>query len=272
MTDDHHTAESSATEPSHVFEHVLVGVDGTTAGLEACRQAGVLVDPEGSLDLVFVAETALAVHAGMSAPRIVEEMEQEGKNALAAAAEIVGGRASARLIEGAPTATLLDESEKTGATLVVVGSHGHSRAAEIVLGGVSGEVLHRAPCSVLIARSPAGDAPFPRSLLVGVDGSEGARRALEVGRRLAVRFAVPLRIVCAVRDTDADLERIHLQTTFCEEIDDRPVEALHEASHDVGLLIVGSRGLHGLRALGSVSERIAHVAACSVLVVREPQR
>jgi nucleotide-binding universal stress UspA family protein len=34
------------------------------------------------------------------------------------------------------------------------------------------------------------------------------------------------------------------------------------------LLIVGNRGLHGLRALGSVSERVAHGARSSVLVVR----
>jgi nucleotide-binding universal stress UspA family protein len=33
-------------------------------------------------------------------------------------------------------------------------------------------------------------------------------------------------------------------------------------------LAVGSRGLRGIRALGSVSERIAHEARCSVLVVR----
>jgi nucleotide-binding universal stress UspA family protein len=31
---------------------------------------------------------------------------------------------------------------------------------------------------------------------------------------------------------------------------------------------VGSRGLHGVRALGSVSERVAHDARCSVLVIR----
>lgn len=34
------------------------------------------------------------------------------------------------------------------------------------------------------------------------------------------------------------------------------------------LAVVGSRGLHGVKALGSVSERVAHDAACSVLVVR----
>lgn len=257
--------------PASVFTHALVGVDGTEAGLEACRQAAALVEPEGSLDLVFAVETALAVYTGLSAPRIAAEMEREGENALIAAAEIVGGRASSRLLNGAPTATLLGELERTGASLVALGSHGHRRVAEIVLGGVGGELLHRAPCSVLIARRPADEAPFPRSLLAGVDGSPEAERALAVAHYLATRFAVPLRIVTALRDSDADLARIHLQTRFGEEIDERPVDALQKAAADVDLLIVGSRGLHGVRALGSVSERIAHSAACSVLVVRGPE-
>ena len=46
-----------------------------------------------------------------------------------------------------------------------------------------------------------------------------------------------------------------------------PVHALSDA--DADLVVVGSRGLHGLRALGSVSERVAHRARASVLVVRE---
>ena len=34
------------------------------------------------------------------------------------------------------------------------------------------------------------------------------------------------------------------------------------------LVVVGSRGLHGVRALGSVSERVVHEVPCSVLVAR----
>jgi nucleotide-binding universal stress UspA family protein len=34
------------------------------------------------------------------------------------------------------------------------------------------------------------------------------------------------------------------------------------------LVLLGSRGVGGARALGSVSERVAHEARCSVLVVR----
>jgi nucleotide-binding universal stress UspA family protein len=46
------------------------------------------------------------------------------------------------------------------------------------------------------------------------------------------------------------------------------VDALVDASHEADLVVVGSRGLHGVQALGSVSERVAHRAVCSVLVVR----
>src|ERR671912_753111 len=50
----------------------------------------------------------------------------------------------------------------------------------------------------------------------------------------------------------------------------KPVEALVDLSEEADLLVVGSRGLHGPAALGSVSERVAHRAASSVLVVRPP--
>ena len=49
----------------------------------------------------------------------------------------------------------------------------------------------------------------------------------------------------------------------------QPVPALVERSREADLVVVGSRGLHGLRALGSVSERVAHRADCSVLVVHD---
>jgi nucleotide-binding universal stress UspA family protein len=50
----------------------------------------------------------------------------------------------------------------------------------------------------------------------------------------------------------------------------RPVDALVVASEHADLVVVGSRGVTGIRALGSVSERVGHEARSSVLVVREP--
>jgi nucleotide-binding universal stress UspA family protein len=63
----------------------------------------------------------------------------------------------------------------------------------------------------------------------------------------------------------ARLRDEHPAATFDER---SPVTALQDHSRDVGLIVLGSRGLHGLRAVGSVSERVAHRAACSVLVTR----
>jgi nucleotide-binding universal stress UspA family protein len=44
---------------------------------------------------------------------------------------------------------------------------------------------------------------------------------------------------------------------------------VEKATHEnVSLIVMSSRRLSGLRALGSVSERVVHQAPCSVLVVR----
>jgi nucleotide-binding universal stress UspA family protein len=47
-----------------------------------------------------------------------------------------------------------------------------------------------------------------------------------------------------------------------------PDDGLVEEAERADLLLVGSRGLTGLRALGSTSERVAHQASSSVLLVR----
>ena len=49
-----------------------------------------------------------------------------------------------------------------------------------------------------------------------------------------------------------------------------PTEGIVEAAGRLGatLIVLGARGLSGVSALGSVSERVAHQAPCSVLVVR----
>jgi nucleotide-binding universal stress UspA family protein len=66
-----------------------------------------------------------------------------------------------------------------------------------------------------------------------------------------------------------DLVRVIAGDGVKETFQYEPVRALVGASGIADLVVVGSRGLHGLKALRSVSERVAHQAECSVLVVRE---
>jgi nucleotide-binding universal stress UspA family protein len=250
-----------------VFTQVVAGVDGSEPGYEAARQAGRLVAPEGSLELFTAVRLVEATMAGWSSTRLTEELEREAEEAVRRAAEIVGTRAETRLVNGPPLPSLMDELVEKDATLAVLGTHGHRRMTEIVLGGVAGELLHSAPCSVCIARPPAAEALFPRAIVAGCDGSGHSEAAVHVARYLAERFGVPVELVTALGGKDVSRERAHeLGATF---VQGHPVKALVTAGKNADLLVVGSRGLHGLKALGSVSERVAHEASCSVLVVRE---
>ena len=50
-----------------------------------------------------------------------------------------------------------------------------------------------------------------------------------------------------------------------------PHRRIVEVASEIGeslIVVVGSRGLTGIKALGSVSERVAHRSHCSVLIVR----
>jgi nucleotide-binding universal stress UspA family protein len=132
-------------------------------------------------------------------------------------------------------------------------------------------VVHKAPCSVLVARNAGRQ--FPRRIVVGVDGSPESAAAYAAARRLAERFGAELRPLAAQGGEAIDRARVGtIVDGVYEEPAEEPVQALVAAAGDADLVVLGSRGLHGLASLGSVSERVAHRADCSVLIVRDGDR
>lgn len=260
------TAQEMPRAAEAVFARIVAGVDGSEPGFEAARQAARLLGPDGWLEVFTAVYLVEANLAGWSAPRIRAELEQEAGEALRRGVAITGAQAESRLVNGPPLPSLMRELTEKEATLCVVGSHGHSRMSEIMIGGVVGELLHSAPCSICVARPPAAAPLFPRAIVAGVDGSPESAAAAAVARYLAARFAAPLSLMTALGGKDVDHERA--AALGAGTVDGHPVDALSEAGKDADILVVGSRGLHGIRALGSVSERVAHRATCSVLVVR----
>jgi nucleotide-binding universal stress UspA family protein len=189
--------------------------------------------------------------------------------------------------------------------LLVVGTRGRSGLPRILLGSVAEHVVRHAPCPVLLARPLRNSL---REALVGVDGSDEARAAVEW------LHAFPLPDDCAVRlvtvmppaATLASPRRLHeipeqtalyqeqleetrerLQalitpfvrtdrTAIAEVPSGEPAETLIQVAtkHQADLIAVGSRGAGGIERvlLGSVSDRLVRDAPCSVLVFRRSDR
>ena len=138
-------------------------------------------------------------------------------------------------------------------------------------------------------------------IVVGVDGSDHSRHALEWAiREAAVRHA-PLTVLTvqqavagywggpilypddqgladearerAQEETDSTLEKIDAESrpssVTVRAVTGLPAEALLDAAADADMLIVGSRGAGGFKRLlmGSVSIQVTHHAHCPVVVI-----
>ena len=253
-----------------VFDRVVCGVDRSDPGVSAARAAGVVTSPDGSLTLLAVDDPSIAVHAGWAMPQVLADLAEEAQAALERGrveAEPLHAL-EAKLVEGDPRRCLLAEIGRRRATLVAVGSHGLSRATGIALGAISTHLLHEAPCAVLVARGSIETTRWPRHIVVGLDGSPDSERALHAALALASRFDREVRVITATQDAHVDLDAARRMAPDLEEHDARALDALNVAAETTDLVVVGSRGLRGLKALGSLSERLAHEAEHSVLVVR----
>jgi nucleotide-binding universal stress UspA family protein len=257
----------NGTTDTSILDRIVCGVDGTPESLFAVKQAGRLQPTGGSLLLVVAVDLAKAAHAGMAATHAAGLLQDEAERAMAEASEIV--TAEGRIVNGDPAMVLLKEAQQ--ATMLVVGTHGHGRAAGTLLGTVATRMLHEAPCSVLVARPAADPDTWPQAIVAGVDGSAESELAVAAARVIAETCGADLSIVSATSD-QVDYEVAHSVAPELEERDGRALAVLKAESETADLVVVGSRGLQGLKSLGSVSERIAHEAKCSVLVVRGAAR
>ncbi len=252
------------------FRNVIIGVDDSPVADVAVEAGRRLLAPGGSVTLVGVDEIVV-VGGGMGAmaTTVISPYQGAARERVDRLAKTLEGVSAATVaVEGVPTNVLLETAAQRNADLVVVGSHDTGRVAGIVLGSTATAIIHDAPCSVLVARGSVAGG-WPRRIVVGVDGSAASHVALEAAREIAERAGADVVPLLGIETISlGDLANARERVSDLQESTDPPVKALVEAAETADLLVVGSRGLKGLKALGSVSERVAHQAACSVLVVR----
>jgi nucleotide-binding universal stress UspA family protein len=262
-----------AARTSSIFRRVLVGVDSSPESLEAARQAAIVAERGGALTLL-AAWTLPAPIVGANVPPTAAEEEacrRAVQDSLRRAREAAAPTfATTKTTRGIAWHALLEEIERARATLVAVGSQGQGRMHGVLVGSTTTELVHKAPCSVLVARQAGPD--FPEHIVVGLDGSRESAAAYATARTLADRFGAELWPVVGHGGKAVDRRLVATIVEEWEDLQDEPVTALTAAAADGDLLVVGSRGLHGLKSLGSVSERVAHNAHCSTLIVRGGDR
>jgi len=128
-------------------------------------------------------------------------------------------------------------------------------------------------------------------IVVGIDGSEAAVRALDWAAAEAERTGAVLEIQTAYEPGYVHVTKEEVQRSLDRLVEDAsahvamatpgvvtvgktheqsPAEVLIEASKGADLLVVGSRGLGGFKGLllGSVSQQCAHHAHCPLTIVR----
>jgi len=193
--------------------------------------------------------------------------------------------------------------------LVLVGSHGRGTVGRLLLGSTAQAVLRHAPCSVEVVRRPYPDRNLSDGMrvLIPTDGSEHADYALHTVAQRPWPPRSEFRVVASPEypvligeypyyapEQLAELTRgsrehaVHsalagekflvdagfAATQRLIEPLDTPANAiLRAAEHWLpDLIVMGSHGRRGFDRLvmGSVSEKIALYAACSVEVVRRP--
>jgi nucleotide-binding universal stress UspA family protein len=280
---------------------IVVGIDGSAESKKALRWAAAEARRQDARLSIVTAYPPIwpleafgdlagqPDHAQQWFTEIVDNAVAETR-ALTPGVDVTGAA-----VLGQPAPMLLDAGRN--AAMIVVGSRGHGGFANLLLGSVSQQVATHATGPVVVVRGRA-DAPGD-PIVVGVDDSPSAQRALELAFEQAQRRGCPLRAVRgyalpiprrggdtplmlydrnAVRDAAAEdlntalapwrqkYPTVEVQTLLGP---GSAAKTLVELSGEAGLLIVGSRG-HGAivgTLLGSVGLQLLHHADCPVMIV-----
>ena len=263
---------------------VIVGVDGSASSLSAVRAAADQASLYGcplrivhAFNWLACQPEALDTYPGTTANQLIEQAEAVARE------RSPHLTIATRLLEGAPTSTLLRQAHT--AALLAIGDGGLSAHICLPTHASAVHVAARACCSVLIARvTPPYDGP----LLVGVNGSSASERALDFAFDAAARRGTDLIVVRAGtsgtgaggNDTDhvrdlADLvaprEDKYRVTARIRVLDGDPGAVLVAESERAGLVIVGARGEQPYGGLlGSAAQALLHHSCAPLILVRGP--
>lgn len=258
---------------------VLVTTDLNESSLPALRTAARLAPIAGaSLHLLHVTGN----HSADEEARLAEHFRM--------AAPDSAGPDDVCVVMGLPAPAIVSHARAVGADVVILGPHRHVAEPARPLGSTAASVVRASHCPCLVA---AAELRLPlERVLVAVDDSESAHRALSVGlcwasalrpRGTNVTLSVlhvahpgtassaldgVRHMVGQARDLARDYGRVDVSERIVTAGD--PASAILEEAASAGpdLLVMGTRQtLHAVPELGSVSAAVTQATPCPLLLV-----
>jgi nucleotide-binding universal stress UspA family protein len=291
---------------------VLLATDGSDDARSACDWLARWSLPAGSRLRVVSAVSVPPSTLDIPTVRdFIGSLREEARVAVDAAwAKLAPGFADseAHVLDGNARDVILRAAEEWPADLIVVGARGLGAVAGVLLGSVSLGVARHAHCSVLVVKPGARGGS---GIVIGIDGSEQAAAAARFVAQLPLDPLTVVRLTGAVQPppmpgTTPKFARGLLQEARMQIVKERTAEierAMSKAAvpfegvaknverqmlvgsptdvllgaaarPDVGLIVVGARGLGALQRvlLGSVSENVLRHADRPVLIVKTDRR
>ena len=191
---------------------VLAPVDGSIRALRAVPWAAKLAGPDGTVVLLRVvppqpayAETLFSlVGAEGTVQEIQDAWTRTAKADMDEAAALLSGSdvtVEQMVAEGEPEEEIVAAAARRGVEMIAMASHGRGAVGRAIFGSVADRVARTAPVPILILRTPDEDADHGVAvtrIVVPLDGSEIAERALPVASELARQLPAPVYVVRAV--------------------------------------------------------------------------
>ena len=140
-----------------MFNHILLGVDGSEHAIHAAKKAAELARTVNAKILrIVVAYEPVPPYLGEpNMQTAISARMKEAETILSKAMQAVGkipGEVHTEILEGSPAEAILDVAKTRKSDLIVIGSRGLGRLRGALLGSQSQKVVQHAPCPVLIVR------------------------------------------------------------------------------------------------------------------------
>ncbi len=270
------------------FSDILVPVDFSELSAEVLRFGLIMAEPDGATvhlmhDIEFPADTITGAtiikermdEAYAESEREISDLERIPKAAGATIRSVI-------LRSTDPKRSILAYADENDVDLIVLGTHGRTKAVEKLIGSTAERVLRRSPAPSIVV-PPGRSRDRIDRILVPVDFSEHSARAVDRAAELARAHRARLFLLHAESDAPAEDVKARLRRLSVESAGDvdgatlvatsEPVdEAVTNTAqeHNADLILMVTHGRTGLRraVTSNVAESVIHRAPCPVMTYR----